>query len=100
MEMHVIGVTEVGKLGDSDFTIAVFEIVNNPQVCAFIATDPDEKQGLQDRFRSRFSSFLLLNEAGLAELRKRDSTIDVLGQCNSAEITKRQVVAPTGDPRL
>jgi len=93
----MIGITDVGKLDDSDFTIAVFKVIEDPQVWAFIATDPDEIRGLQTLFRSRLSSLLLLNEAGLTELRKRDSTINTLGQCNSADITKRQIVAPADD---
>ena len=94
MEMQVIGLTDAGNLDDSDFTIAILKVINNPQVLAFISTDPNEKRSLQVRFQSRFGSFLLLNEAGLAELRKRDSTINAIGQCSSADITKKQFVAP------
>jgi hypothetical protein len=97
MEMQVIGVTDTGRLGDSDFTVAVFKVIDNPQVVAFAATDADEKRGLQTRFPSKFNSFLLVTEDGLAELRKRDFTIGTLGRCNSAGITRRRIVAPPED---
>jgi hypothetical protein len=97
MEMHVIGITDGGRLGDSDFTIAVFRVIDSQQVVAFAATDAGENRGLQVRLASEFSSFLLVSEAGLAELRRRDSSINPLGQCNSADITKRRIVAPPED---
>jgi hypothetical protein len=94
MEMEVIGVTDTGRLAGSDYTVAVFKLINNPQVVAFAITDAQEKCGMKARFSSEFSSFLLVSEAGLAELRKRDSTIVTLGRYNSADITRRQIVAP------
>jgi len=97
MEMEVIGITNAGNLGDSNFTIAVFKVINNSQVVAFVAIDPAEKRGLQARFQGSFGSFLLVNEAGFAELRKRDASINTLGHCNSADIAKRQIVAPAED---
>jgi hypothetical protein len=97
MEMQVIGVTDDGRLCDSDFTVAVFRVIDSQRVVAFTAIDADERRGLQARFPSEFRSFLLVSDAGLAELRKRDSAIDTLGQCNSADITRRQIVAPADD---
>jgi uncharacterized protein DUF2569 len=87
--MHVIGITDAGTLGDSKLTPATLGAMRNPRVAAFVAADREDVRILQSRFNCELTSFLLLNDEGLSELRERDLNITPLGQIDSSEILHR-----------
>ncbi len=87
--MHVIGITDAGTLGDSKLTPATLGAARNPRVAAFAAADLEDVRILQARFNSELTSFLLVNDEGLSELRERDLNITPLGQIDCAEILQR-----------
>lgn len=97
MEMQVIGVTDAGRIDNSDFTVRIFASINNPQVGAFVVSNPEEVRVLQTHFQCKCNSFLFVNEAGLAELQHHDNDIQTIGRFNSADITQRQIIFPVVD---
>jgi len=87
--MHVIGITDKGTLGDSELTPATLGAVRNPRVSAFVATDLEDLRILQARFNSELTSFLLVNDEGLSELRERDLDVTPLGQIDATDLFQR-----------
>jgi hypothetical protein len=87
--MHVIGITDKGTLDDSTLTPATLGDVRNPRVSAFVAADLEDVRVLQARFNSELTSFLLVNDEGLSELRECDLTVTPLGQVDETEILQR-----------
>jgi hypothetical protein len=90
MQMHVIGITDAGTLGDSSLSLRTLNAIRNPRIAAAVTADYGDVQILRSRFQSQLASFVLLNEEGLAELRQRDPDLRPLGQIDSAEMLCRQ----------
>ncbi|HEY6337123.1 MAG TPA: DUF2569 family protein [Candidatus Sulfotelmatobacter sp.] len=87
--MHVIGIAENGTLLASNPTLRILNGVKNPRVTSLVVSDPDEVKIVQSCLKTDVSTFLLLNEEGLAELRQRNAEIRTLGQIDASLILNR-----------
>jgi hypothetical protein len=84
MQMHVVGITDSGKLSGSELTPASFSAVGDHRVACFVVADPTEVNLLQSRVGSTLNAFLLVNDEGLTELHTLDPNVVPLGRVSSA----------------
>jgi len=94
MLMHVIGVTDDGRLHNSEFTTQIFDAIGSARIAAILAEGPEDVRALRSRVGCDFTRFLLVNDEGLQELQKRDADVKPLGQFNSAEILRKTILSP------